>query len=96
MVKKSKSSNSNTPLSKIAKEVFSPDGKNPYYKGDIEICNFEDLKHNIGLFSEEEAVWVSEWVHYLGDKKCASDIMKSPKKMKKTVNARYKSLKKAQ
>ncbi len=79
-------------LGKIAKKMFEPDGKEPYYLGDKPIRNFQELMENLGAFTTEEANWVASWIEYLGDEKTAKKIRKSTGKFKEILRKRHVKL----
>ena len=77
----------------IATKLFSPMGKNPYYRGEKAIKNFKELKENLNEFTEKEAQWVASWIEYLGDVKTAARIRQTPSKFRDIVIARFNELK---
>jgi hypothetical protein len=80
-------------LGGIAAKLFSPVGKNPYFRGEKAIKNFKELKENLNEFTEKEAQWVASWIEYLGDVKTATKIRQTPSKFKDIVIARFNELK---
>ncbi len=81
-----------TKLGKIAKRMFEPVEKEPYYLGDKPIRNFQEFMENLGAFTEEEANWVASWIEYLGDEKTAKKIRKSTGKFKEILRKRHVKL----
>lgn len=81
-----------TELTSLAKNLFKPTGKNPYYKGEKIIKNFRELKENLFEFTENEAQWLASWIEYLGDTKTANKIRERPSEFKKFINERYNEL----
>jgi len=78
---------------KIAKQLLSGDGKNPYYYGGITIQNFEELQDHLKNFSEHEVGWLADWIDYLGDNRTAVKIRETPTEFKTIINERYLELK---
>jgi hypothetical protein len=76
----------------IARNLFSPENKNPYYFNGKELKNIDDLKQNLQNFTDTDAMWVAEWIKYLGDPYTAEQIRSRPKDFKKIINARHKEL----
>jgi hypothetical protein len=80
----------------IARCLFRPAGKNPYYlfRGTecITITNLAELKDRIDTFMENEAEWVASWIEYLGDKETADKIRASPSNFKGIIIERYEEL----
>ena len=81
-------------LTKLAQQVMYGDGKNPYYFGGTEIRNFNELQNYLNDFKDHEAVWLADWIDYLGDDKTAEKIREEPSKFKNIINTRYSELKK--
>lgn len=81
-------------LSKVAKMVFQPAGKNPYYKGGKAIKNLQELVDNLNSFNEGEASWVASWIEYLGDKETAQKIKSNAKDFRNVIQNRHSQLKK--
>jgi hypothetical protein len=79
-------------LKLVAERLFSPEGKNPYYKGGIAIENFEELRTHLEEFEEYEAPWLASWFEYLGDTTLSNRVKKDPKNFKKTIIKRYEQL----
>lgn len=79
-------------LGEIAKNLFEATGKNPYYRGNKIISNFEELKGNLTEFTESEAPWVASWIEYLGDAETAQKIRTEPSKFKEIIANRYYEL----
>jgi hypothetical protein len=80
-------------LGGIAAKLFSPVGKNPYFRGEKAIKNFRELKENLNEFTEKEAQWVASWIEYLGDAKTATRIRQTPSKFRDIILARFNELK---
>ena len=76
----------------IAKNLFSPENKNPYYLRGKEIKNLDELKENLQSFKVTEAMWVADWIRYLGDPKTADQIKNRPKDFKRIIDARHTEL----
>ncbi len=72
--------------------MFFPE-KNPYYHGNKEIRNLQELVENLENFSEKEALWLASWVEYLGDSTLANRIRRNPKNFKTIIKKRYMQLK---
>lgn len=81
-------------LKETAARLFSPEEKNPYYKGGTAIKNLEELKNHLQDFEEHEATWLASWFDYLGDSTLTSRIERNPKDFKKIILERRKQLKK--
>lgn len=81
-----------SPLRKLAMTMFNPEGKNPFYKGDLVIPNFKELVDKIDHFNGDDAMDLSQWINYLGDEKCSRDIAKSPNNFSKIIKSRYDKL----
>ena len=79
-------------LGQIAAKLFSPVGKNPYYRGEKAIRNFRELKNNLNEFTEKEAQWVASWIEYLGDKNTAARIRQTPSRFREIIIARFNEL----
>lgn len=80
-------------LARMAAKLFSPVGKNPYYRGEKAIRNFRELGASLNEFTEKEAQWVASWIEYLGDIKTAEKIDQTPGRFKEIVTARFNELK---
>jgi len=80
-------------LAKMAAKLFSPAGKNPYFRGEKAIRNFRELVRSLGEFSEKEAQWVASWIDYLGDKKTATEISQAPTRFREIITTRFNELK---
>ena len=78
---------------KIAQEILSGDGKNPYYYGGITIQNLDELQEHLHNFSEHEANWLADWIDYLGDNQTAKTIRTKPAEFRSIINNRYLELK---
>jgi len=78
---------------KIAKQLLSGNGKNPYYYGGITIQNFEELQDHLKNFPEHEVGWLADWIDYLGDNRTAVKIRETPTEFKTIINERYLELK---
>jgi hypothetical protein len=76
----------------VAKNLFEPENKNPYYLRGKEIKNLDELKENLQSFKDTEAMWVADWIRYLGDPKTADQIRNRPKEFKRIIDARYAEL----
>ena len=76
----------------IAKNLFSSENKNPYYLRGKEIKNLDELKENLQNFKDTEAMWVADWIRYLGDPKTADQIRNKPKEFRRIIDARYTEL----
>lgn len=80
-------------LSELAKKLFRPVGKNPYYLKGKAINNLEELARNLGEFTGgEETKWVASWLEYLGDTDTAGKIRGAPNKFKQIITDRYYEL----
>lgn len=79
-------------LSVIAVNLFSPVGKNPYYRGEKTITNFRELNAGLNDFTENEAQWVASWIEYLGDTNTAASIRKTPSRFRKIIKTRFTEL----
>ena len=79
-------------LMDLAKKMFDPVKKNPYYLGERAIRNFRELRQNLGLFTEKEAIWVADWLEYLGDPKTARKIRENSQDFKAIIMNRYAEL----
>lgn len=79
-------------LAGIAAKLFSPVGKNPYYRGEKAIRNLRELKESLNEFTEKEAQWVASWVEYLGDIKTATKIRQTPSRFREIITARFNEL----
>ena len=79
-------------LAGMATKLFSPVGKNPYYRGEKAIRNFRELRGSLNEFTEKEAQWVASWIEYLGDIKTATKIRQAPSRFKEIITARFKEL----
>lgn len=77
---------------KLARALFDPTGKEPYYLGTKAIRNFQELMENLGNFSEDDANWVASWIEYLGDRRTAKRIRKSTGDFKEILRKRYAQL----
>lgn len=78
----------------FAARMFSPQGKNPYYKGEMAIRNLDELDRNLNTFDASEAPWVADWLEYLGDPTTAARIRRAPADFKRIVHERREELKK--
>ena len=67
---------------RIAKMLFRPVEKNPYYHRGQEIKNLRELMDNLDKFTESEAPWIASWIEYLGDGRTAAKIRQAPDKFK--------------
>ncbi|MEK6978230.1 MAG: hypothetical protein AABX40_07525 [Candidatus Hydrothermarchaeota archaeon] len=81
-------------LYNLAKLMFDPAGKEPYYLGSGAIRNLEELKVSLDSFTPEMAEWVASWVEYLGDRKTAEDIRRAKGEFKRIIEKRYTVLRK--
>lgn len=81
-------------LRALARKMFEPTGKEPYYLGSKALRNLAELNDNLGDFTEREAEWLAAWLGYLGDAKTASRIRKRPKELSRVVSARCSELEK--
>ncbi|MBI4344288.1 MAG: hypothetical protein HY555_01745 [Euryarchaeota archaeon] len=79
-------------LMDLAKKMFDPVKKNPYYLGERAIRNLRELRQNLDLFTEKEAIWVADWLEYLGDPKTAQKIREKRGDFKAIVINRYAEL----
>lgn len=79
-------------LVELAKELFEPTGKNPYYRGEKTIKNFKELRESLGDFTQDEAQWVASWIEYLGDTRTATRIREKPSMFKGIILERYNEL----
>ena len=92
--------NKKAELSRLVTSLFDPAGKNPYYlnrssgSGDMTIAikNLSALRDNLNVFTEEEAPWLASWIEYLGDKKTAERIRKTPSEFKEIIIERHEEL----
>lgn len=82
-----------TELSKLATALFSPRDKNPYYCGSRAFANLHELHQQLESFPPGEAVWLAQWLEYLGDPDTASKIRAEPDRVKQIVVNRYEELK---
>ncbi|MEM3087412.1 MAG: hypothetical protein QXO51_00605 [Halobacteria archaeon] len=83
------------PAADVARKLFHPTGREPYYLRDLAIRNFDELHAHLEKFTEEQAGWVADWVDYLGDRETARRIRKETKAFKKIIAERHKELKAA-
>jgi len=81
-----------TELARMAAKLFSPVGKNPYFRGEKAIRNFMELVRSLSEFSEKEAQWVASWIDYLGDRKTATEISQAPTRFREIITARFNEL----
>lgn len=81
-------------LSPLAESMFLADGKQPYLKDGMAIHNLEELTHNLASFEHHEALWVADWIHYLGDVETARKIRDGPAHFKTIINERWAELRK--
>ena len=79
-------------LAGMAAKLFSPVGKNPYYRGEKAIRNFMELRGRLNEFAEKEAQWVASWIEYLGDIKTATKIRQTPSRFREIITARFNEL----
>lgn len=83
-------------LSRLANSLFLPDGKNPYFlnKGiaRITINNLPELRENLDMFTEEDALWLASWLEYIGDKETATKIRETPGEFKEIIEERHDEL----
>jgi hypothetical protein len=80
-------------LEALAKLLFHPENKNPYYLNDKALNNLKDLVDNLNSFTGNEGRWVAAWLEYLGDEDLAARIQNWPEDFKQLVIARYNKLK---
>jgi hypothetical protein len=80
-------------LAKLAAALFSPTDKNPYYSGCLAIANLRELHQHLELFSPDAALWLAQWLEYLGDTATASKIRTEPDRFRQIVVDRYEELK---
>ncbi|MFZ2071572.1 MAG: hypothetical protein WAV32_08285 [Halobacteriota archaeon] len=80
-------------LSRLATSLFGPVEKNPYYldRGSrtIVIKNIAELRDNLDVFTEEEALWLASWIEYLGDRETAVRIRETPAEFKEIIIERH-------
>lgn len=76
----------------VARNLFSPENKNPYNFRGKELKNLDDLKDNLQHFKDSEAVWVADWLGYLGDTTTATQIRRDPKQFKTIITMRHREL----
>ncbi len=81
-------------LPELAKQVLSGNGKNPYYFGGTVIKNYDELHVHIDEFKDHEAIWLADWIDYLGDNSTAQKIRETPNEFKNIVTNRISELKK--
>lgn len=81
-------------LSPLAEHMFLADGKEPYLKDGRALRNLEELTQNIASFEHHEALWVADWIQYLGDKETAGRIREAPAHFKRIITERHAELKK--
>jgi len=79
-------------LDTIAKKMFEPVKKEPYYLNSQAIRNFQELMENLGAFTNEEANWVASWIEYLGDGQTAKKIRNSTDGFKDILRKRHAQL----
>jgi hypothetical protein len=79
-------------LAGVAAKLFSPVGKNPYYRGGKAIRNFRELKDSLNEFTENEAQWVASWIEYLGDTNTAARIRQTPNRFGEIIKNRFNEL----
>ena len=60
--------------------------------GERAIKNLKELRQNLGLFTEKEALWVADWLEYLGDPKTARRIRENSQDFKAIIINRYAEL----
>ncbi len=80
------------PVVEVARKLFHPTEREPYYLRDLAIRNFDELHANLERFTEEQAGWVADWVQYLGDEETARRIRKETKEFKKIIAQRHQEL----
>ena len=83
----------NSNLSAVARSLFSPESKDPIFKGETEIKNLEDLAENLDFFTEKDAVYLALWLNTLGDPLTAFKILLRPESYRETILQRYQTLK---
>lgn len=81
-------------LYNLAKLMFDPTGKEPYYLGSMAIRNLEELKVSLDSFTPEMAEWVASWIEYLGDRRTAEEIGRAKGEFKRIIEKRYAVLRK--
>lgn len=81
-------------LYNLAKLMFDPVDKEPYYLGSKAIRNLEELKASLGLFTPEMAEWVASWIGYLGDRRTAEEIRRARGEFRGIIEKRYAVLRK--
>ena len=79
-------------LNELARKLLAPTDKNPYHRDGKPIANLNELMDNLPGFSEHEAVWVADWLNYLGDESTARMIRSKPKEFKKVIEKRHEEL----
>lgn len=80
-------------LKSLARAMFRPKDKNPYFFNGKPLRNLQDLKDYLVAFTGKEALWVASWLEYLGDAEIAERIRKRPAEFKRAVMKRYNELK---
>ncbi len=83
------------PLADLARSMFHPTDRQPYWLGDRAIGNLEELAANVEKFGEEQAAWVADWLDYLGDAEVARRIRVQAARLRPIVTERYRQLKEA-
>ena len=79
-------------LFSVASKMLIAEGKNPYYKGGLSLRNLDELDQNIASFEHHEALWVADWIDYLGDPQTAASIRAEPANFKRLVHERASEL----
>lgn len=85
-------------LQRLARTLFQAPGKNPYILrefNNMAIANLEDLVKNLDKFNEQSAVWLANWVEYLGDPILAYRLRQTPARFRAVVEERYRQLQRA-
>ncbi len=77
----------------IARHLFRPEGKEPYFFNGKPLKNIKDLKDYLVAFTGRDAPWVASWLEYLGDRETADRIRRRPRDFKDIVLNRYRELK---
>jgi hypothetical protein len=81
-------------VSIFAHRMLTTKEKNRYIKGNLVINNLGDMDDNLNSFDKTEAVWVADWIEYLGDQITATQIRTNPMNFKKIIHNRREELKK--
>lgn len=80
-------------LAETARRLLRPADRQPYWLGSQPIGNLEDLVNNLEKFTDDHALWVADWIEYLGDRETADRIRRERLRFKEIVRQRYEELK---